>query len=1170
MVLLCFCWATDSYSQLHYKGRNLTIADGLSDNRVTCFYKDRTGFLWVGTKNGLNRYDGHSFKVFRPSPGNSISNEVINDIAGDNEGNIWVATMKGLNCYNPGNDSWVVLLPSPKKSKNEIPNLIVWDIWFDKKDLLWIAADVFEFSRYDRKNKKFTYYDWPGFARKNLQLANTGNYNSIKKFIAKNEQEFLLGTSKGLASLQPETGEFKFLGGGYYADVYDIKYDSGTRKTFLSVQQGQVFSYNEQDQQYLELKPVAEAYPSTEYRMTDKQECWMASEKGLLKIDPLTNKAVISSAELPFTGALLPGGVNSLLTDETGIRWVATPNGFTGIDYSHLNSSFLPLVYSSGKEGINNMTGVCYEEEEDKYFVCSVKPAAVFIINRKTGKIGKITRDHSGNLLPPCFAIKKDISNRLWLLTERYVYQYDRENGSFRIFSLPNKGAIAGFRDVVEDAEGNLWFAGFHSGIYYYNIKENTFIEIADPKAVYLKTGATSLYADNQHKEVWIGTMGMDLYKYDVVSKKITSYHETEQNPEYVSLNLVNDITADKNGTIWIATHAGGIFRYNRGTSYEMAFTKFDMRTGLTTNNIISMEADFKNNLWLLSGNGISVIHSDGRIYPAFSNEKTFGFSAYGSDINIPHDIYFNNINRELMVAAAGGVLFHYPYTVQNAISFPLVLTEVIVDGEKRNLSLLNKGEVLKVPSRIKSLNLQFAGLYYGSADEIVYEYMLTGYDTGWLRADNKFQISYQNLPAGVYTFKARAVDRSGRVAGELREVPFSISPAFWQTGWFVVFCILAALSAIYGIIHSLQRKLKEEEQLKSFATSLYGQSTVDDIFWDMASNCIRVLGFEDCVIYQKDDYREVMIQRAAAGPKNPYSGRDIINRIEIPFGKGIVGTVAQTGKPALIKNTKKDPRYIVDDEMRLAEITVPLLIDGKVYAIIDSEHRQKNYFKSYHLRMLKKIAAISAERISKYLMEERLRTKIARDLHDEMGSTLTSINILSKVGMESGQVSEEVKSYLQKIKDNSGKMMESMSDIVWAINPANDSLEKVLIRMKEFTAEMLEPARINYFFEVEGALEKSMLNLEQRKDLYMIFKEALNNAVKYSEATEITITLRFKDNLLQLSVTDNGSWFNDASIYSGNGLINMKSRAAAMQGLLTIKSIPGTGTTVLLEKKVT
>ncbi|MBK8141917.1 MAG: GAF domain-containing protein [Chitinophagaceae bacterium] len=245
----------------------------------------------------------------------------------------------------------------------------------------------------------------------------------------------------------------------------------------------------------------------------------------------------------------------------------------------------------------------------------------------------------------------------------------------------------------------------------------------------------------------------------------------------------------------------------------------------------------------------------------------------------------------------------------------------------------------------------------------------------------------------------------------------------------------------------------------------------MDDIFWDMANNCIRIFGFEDCVIYQKDDYRDIMIQRAAAGPKNPYKGRDIVNQLEIPIGEGIVGTVAKTGKPELIKNTKKDPRYIVDDEKRLSEITVPVIIDGKVYAIIDSEHHRRGYFKMHHLRMLKKIAAISAERISKYLTEERLRTKIARDLHDEMGSTLTSINILSKVGMESGQVSEELRSYLQKIKDNSGKMMESMSDIVWAINPANDSLEKVLDPHEGIAAEMLEPAR-SYYFDTEGSLD--------------------------------------------------------------------------------------------------
>ncbi|MBK8141916.1 MAG: hypothetical protein IPK57_13680 [Chitinophagaceae bacterium] len=94
------------------------------------------------------------------------------------------------------------------------------------------------------------------------------------------------------------------------------------------------------------------------------------------------------------------------------------------------------------------------------------------------------------------------------------------------------------------------------------------------------------------------------------------------------------------------------------------------------------------------------------------------------------------------------------------------------------------------MPSGTRSLQLQFAGLYFGGSDEILYEYRLKGHDTGWIRTDNNFRISYQNLPAGTYTFQARAVDRFGRIAGELKEIPVSVSPAFWQTGWFLVLCI--------------------------------------------------------------------------------------------------------------------------------------------------------------------------------------------------------------------------------------------------------------------------------------------------------------------------------------------------------------------------------------------
>ncbi|HRP57810.1 GAF domain-containing protein [Agriterribacter sp.] len=387
---------------------------------------------------------------------------------------------------------------------------------------------------------------------------------------------------------------------------------------------------------------------------------------------------------------------------------------------------------------------------------------------------------------------------------------------------------------------------------------------------------------------------------------------------------------------------------------------------------------------------------------------------------------------------------------------------------------------------------------------------------------------------------------------------------------WWVYGAILfIAAIAVYWVIRSLQQRLKEEKTISAFATSLYGLKTVEDIFWNTARYCVEKTGFVDCVIYQLDETRTVLLQRAAFGPKNPWR-REIINRIEIPVGKGIVGSVAQTGNAEIIHNTAADARYIVDDERRLSEIAVPVWVDGRIFGVIDSEHPQKGFFTRYHLRMLKKISAICSERIVKYLAEDRLRSKIARDLHDEIGSTLTSINILSKVAMQKGLESDRVSAYLQKIKDNSGNIMERMSDIVWAINPVNDSFDKVILRMKEFAAEMLEPAGINYYFNEEGSLDKTQLNLEQRKDIYLVFKEAINNTVKYSKATEVNIVLQKKNDSLKMIVMDNGEGFNTGAEYTGNGLKNMQDRTENMKASLKIDSIKGTGTTIALEVVIT
>jgi signal transduction histidine kinase len=202
----------------------------------------------------------------------------------------------------------------------------------------------------------------------------------------------------------------------------------------------------------------------------------------------------------------------------------------------------------------------------------------------------------------------------------------------------------------------------------------------------------------------------------------------------------------------------------------------------------------------------------------------------------------------------------------------------------------------------------------------------------------------------------------------------------------------------------------------------------------------------------------------------------------------------------------------------------------------------------------------------SKRLMEiEGVRNTIARDLHDDMGSVLSSIHINSKMALENAESPGQVNEHLKKIRENSGYMLESMNDIVWAINPANDTLEKVIIHMKEFAADILEPKDIRYEFVIDDDLNSEKLNPKQRKDFYLIYKEAINNAAKYSHCKRVIVKLSKVENNIMLQVTDDGAGFNSQTIKRGNGLINMAHRAKQMNGEIKISSAINHGTTVTL-----
>jgi len=207
---------------------------------------------------------------------------------------------------------------------------------------------------------------------------------------------------------------------------------------------------------------------------------------------------------------------------------------------------------------------------------------------------------------------------------------------------------------------------------------------------------------------------------------------------------------------------------------------------------------------------------------------------------------------------------------------------------------------------------------------------------------------------------------------------------------------------------------------------------------------------------------------------------------------------------------------------------------------------------------------------INKLLAVHQLRNKVARDLHDDMGSTLSTINILSSMAKSRMQTDPvRTSDYLGKITDNSQRMMEAMDDIVWSIKPDNDNMQKISARMREYANGTLESKDVEIKFEIQDKVYDLKLDMEARRDLFLIFKEAINNIAKYSKATLTKVTLNYSSSQLQMEICDNGTGFIVEDSDKGNGLGNMEKRAFNLNGELQIISELGKGTQIFLRMPI-
>lgn len=1155
---LCCIFCPALHAQYYFE--KLTEENGLSDNRVTCVMKDKTGFIWLGTKNGLNRYDGSSFKVFKPSSHNSISNEIINDIVQDSSGRIWVSTVNGLNFYHPATDQWQVIMPLPDEAKG-LPNSLVWDLAVDENNKVWIVSDVWDLSQYDPQTKKFTYYSWSEFRRQKVFDGLPG-YRSIHKLERKSKNEWWLATTMGLCSVDINSREFTLHAKCEAGTITDLHYDRENQKVFFTTEHGVLYCYDEKNGSLSEIKPAIQPYPST-YRKKLKEPgkfILMAHPDGIVEIDATTNSANLISNQ----PGLSPGGTHVVYEDSSGMLWVGTNRGLNYYNSHNRSAEFIPLTTASITANDDGMSAAIYDATEKKYYVTSIQSHELFIIDDSSGQISSI-RSIDGTALSACTNICIDRDNHLWLLTETNVYRYEREKKKFKLFPTPNAGEPIIFNEVLQDKQGNYWFATWRDGVYQYNTSRKEFHVFTSKDSISSKN-ITSLHNDPDDDAVWIGSYNHGPYRYDLVKKSFINYSETHSSPLYVQMGLIKDIEIDAHGKLWFSSFGAGLFVFRNGKSYDESFTKVSFKDGLPASSYYSLAHDHKQRLWLLSRQGLSAIDDDGNFLYEAVKHPAISFASFDPGSTYIKRIAFNRAKKEILVPVAGGLLIYYPDRAIPSTRFPVVLTDIVIDNKSviHDSSYVDGGKI-EIPFHSNALALRFAALNYTSQGKMQYEYKLHEKDSDWKPAGISNELNFPNLSPGNYHFSIRARDSNGNLSSVAASFAFRVLPPFWRTWWFIAAIFLLLCYGLYRWISYLSQKIKAQQILNYFATSLYGQNTTEDVFWDIAKNCISQLRLADCIIYQYDPKRKVLVQKAAYGPKNPEK-YEIHNTMEIPIGKGVVGAVAESKKAEIISDTSRDSRYIVDDERRYSEIAVPIIVDNELFGVIDSEHPKKRFFSKYHLRILKQIAVICSDKVSRYIIQEKLRSKISRDLHDEIGSSLTSINVLSKVALSKAGEQADITGYLSKIKDTTSQTMESMSDMVWTINPKNDKLDSMMSRMKEFVIDICEAREIELDFSFPRELESLSLDLDKRKNLFLVFKEAVNNAVKYSGTNYMEIRFEEKEGKLMMTVRDKGKGFDASIIKPGNGLRNMRERAYECGGSLLVESTLQNGTTVLLE----
>lgn len=796
--------------------KRITVEDGLSQTSVEYLFQDSKGYMWIGTIDGLNRYNGSRFEVFRYSKDkpNSISGNYISAIAEDDEGNIWVGTSRGLNRINTHTSEITTYLPGVNGCN--LSNYNITEILIDSKGDIYIATED-GLNLYNEEDDNF------------IRLYNSGDKKNslssqfVYSIVEDNYGNYWIGTDNGLNKIENNSQKIiKYYSDGgdnsindnfifkLYADNLDNlwigTYNGGLNKLDLKTNKIEKFENDPNDDTSI-------AGNFIRYILRDsRNELWIATNNGLSRLNEEENKFINYKSKIYDPQSIVSNNVLSLFEDKSGAIWVGTYDGISLFNPQNSFKNYKNDPFNTNSLSENMMAGI-YEDDEGLLWVGTVNEG-LNLIDRKSGNITKFkSSDDEDSLSNNHIRDIVGIQNEIWIATEFGLNKYDKLTKKFTRYYNENSLLYNDVRTLYIDNEGILWI-GTRDGLCTFDRKD-TFKSYED---IFIKNGITeNVFSDIiQDKDgvIWIASaLDGGLIRLNKNTNEIKSYRNNEEDRYSISFNALKTIAIDSKNNIWIGSQFG-LNKFDRSTE---KFHRYTEDSGLSNNFIYGILIDNEDNPWMSTNYGISKfdIKNDKFVdYNVTDGLQSNEFNGYS---------YFKSKSGEMFFGGINGLTYFYPNQLEEKKFSPNVVIDSIYSGEKEILDISN----IKIGYKNSNIQFNFFMPDYRNVSKIQYAYKLDGLDENWIFSDDRNYVSYTNLESGVYKFQVVARNSSGDWS-KVTTVSFKVGMKPWQTPLaYVIYALIVSLvlyiiwnrvkildSLVEQRTHELNSKLKENKEL--------------------------------------------------------------------------------------------------------------------------------------------------------------------------------------------------------------------------------------------------------------------------------------------------------------------------------------------------------------------